>query len=76
MTIEEAIKDFEKEYPDWSWKIRKESYQGINKSRIDVHSIFSSGGGPRWFVICEKNNIPEGFLNIKREIEKFPSGNY
>lgn len=81
MTIDEAITDFEKCYPGYRWNIHQLAYingffQGEGKSRIDAYSPFSSGGPPRWMVICDKDNIPDGFLNLKMTIEALPSGNW
>lgn len=81
MTIDEALEDFESCYPGYDWNIYQLAYingkyQGNGKSRIDCHSPISSGGGPRWLVICDRNNIPAGFLKLKQAIEEFPHGNW
>lgn len=76
MTIEEAIKDFEHEYPGYAWTIHgvaliRGFYQGDDKVAIYCRSPFSSGGF-NWRVVCPKDNIPSGFLAMKQRIIDFP----
>lgn len=81
MTIDEAIQDFEKEWPDFAWTIDKLAYingkfQGYTKARISVKHPLSSSSSSCYYVICERDNIPAGFLELKRILEaKEPNWN-
>ena len=75
MTIDEAIKDFEKEWSDFTWTIRRHAYvdgffQGKDKCRIEVIHPLNSSFGCYKFVICDKDNIAAGFLKMKQLLEE------
>lgn len=72
MTIEEAIEDFEKEFPDHSWSIYKHAFfHGKHipgKMHVMARHPLSSGASTMNYH-GYADDIPQAFLNLKTRIQ-------
>lgn len=78
--MDQAIKDFEAEYPGYRWSIDSNAFingrwQGPRLRSLTVHHVISSGGGPRWIVHFDRDMpVSEAFDQMKDYIKRAPHG--